>query len=110
MIMVNTQISYMYRDASNYKQATTVIFPGTLEDKQSLLNLEDFVPSAVGLEDLQHRFGPWTEDDHPYHEITEITETDLPPTENMSAEDFSKMCREADWDKIASEVTQSHGN
>jgi len=72
-LIVNTEIEYLYRDASNYKKWNTAVLIGELSeaDQQTILDcLQDgeyFIPSQVGLD--EERFGSWTEDDHRWFEL-----------------------------------------
>ena len=65
---VNTKISFLYRDANNYKKWNTIVVSGTLtrEEITEIVNClekgEYFIPEQVGLE--AERFGSFTEDDH----------------------------------------------
>jgi hypothetical protein len=111
---MNSKFSYLYRDASNYKQFGDVVFPGgyTEQDKDLLLgNLHDgdfFIPGDVGLPSLQSKFGSVSIDDHPWHEINFIGETERSPFEltredpndvrsvHQFAEEFAK----AKWDEM----------
>ncbi len=112
----NTEFSYMYRDADNYKQNAQVIMPGVLTFEQALAIVdgldedEGFVPSAVGLNDLQERMvNGWDEDvDHPYHEITGIALTDRQPTIQMTASDFVERFAAADWGREGERVSTEH--
>lgn len=90
---MNTQISYMYRDGSNYKQHADVVIAGTLTDEQkkdiidALDDSEHFIPSQVGLQDLQSRMiGFPSGDDHVWHELQaeDITETEKETTGDHS--------------------------
>ena len=55
----NTALTYLYRDADNYKATRTVILSGALQpgDLEKIFSgLDDglwFIPSQVGLDDLQ---------------------------------------------------------
>lgn len=72
----NTKISYLYRDASNYKVWNEAVIPGRISYAQVRAILrnridEFFVPSMVGLPektfvDLGY---DENEDDHPFFEI-----------------------------------------
>jgi len=103
---MNTSLSYMYRDASNYKASLDVVLEGTLTDQQKdaikakLEDGENFIPSQVGLEDLQPRLTSFpSEDDHVWHELVGIEETEEEPTETMDAEEFHKnITAVAEWD------------
>ena len=69
---MNTKITYLYRDAGNYKAHHEVIVQGkiTLALVQPCLeDGEHFIPSQVGLPDLQAQLGPANEDDHAWHEL-----------------------------------------
>lgn len=88
---MNTKIGYMYRDGSNYKQYNEVIIAGTLtqQEKNDIVKALDegqyFIPSQVGLCDLQERMIAFpNDDDHVWHElnIKDITETENEPTIN----------------------------
>lgn len=76
---MNTLFSYTYRDASNYKAHRTVVFEGEFTaDDLALIEskLEEdgvcFIPSQVGLHDLQHTLGAPSDDDHVWHEWGEL--------------------------------------
>ena len=98
---MNSQISYQYRDASNYKVFDTVIIRGlfSLHDiEQYLYEKEFFIPSEIGLKDLQPK--KLTHDDHIWHEILEICNTNEKPTADITAEEivlnFERAARE-EW-------------
>lgn len=88
MTYTSTRIGYMYRDANNYKKYHQVVLPGTLSMSQiqDIQNcLEEglyFIPSQVGLEELQFQMiGGYQEDvDHPFHELHVVTLTEEKPT------------------------------
>jgi hypothetical protein len=70
---MNTLFEYQYRDASNYKKFNTVIIKGelTYNDIAPFLHEEEFfIPSIVGLKDLQNL--PFNEDDHIWHTIVNL--------------------------------------
>lgn len=114
--MSNTELYYLYRDADNYKQHESVIMPGVLctSDAQKLFDALDdddgFVPSAVGLDDLQERnVNGWQNDvDHPYHELLALKVTKKEPTIDMTILDFYNRIIYCDWEQEALKVTQSH--
>ncbi len=70
----NTHISYLYRDACNYKVHNEAIIRGELSAQQidvimgCLNDGEYFIPSQVELP--EERFGSFTEDDHCWFELT----------------------------------------
>jgi hypothetical protein len=106
----------MYRDADNYKQHESVVLYGVLCESDiqkifSSLDDEDgFVPSAVGLDDLQERnINGWQKDvDHPFHELLTIKSTHREPTTTMTALDFLKRFVTCNWEEAGTAVTQSH--
>lgn len=79
---MNTLFEYLYRDASNYKVFSRFILSGTLSEAQvsdikgKLNDGENFIPSKVGLP--ENRFASWTEDDHDWFELIDISETSRP--------------------------------
>ena len=108
---MNTQIFYMYRDADNYKKRHSVIIKGKLSpasiDRLKGI-LEDglyFIPSDLGLEDLQkylqdidvednidedgyyNPYGPEGAD-HVWHELGPIEYTTSEPTVSITCEDL----------------------
>ena len=109
----NTRFDYMYRDADNYKQHTHVVMPGavTLEQAVAIVDgLDDdggFVPSGVGLPDLQEQMvTDWDEQsDHPYHEIMGISLTAEATTIEMTASEFVTLFAAADWSLEGARVT-----
>jgi hypothetical protein len=84
---MNTLIAYQYRDAANYKEFDTVIIHGqlSLSDIEGYLyEKEFFIPSEIGLKDLQPE--SINQDDHIWHEILEISHTNKQPTVNITAQ------------------------
>ncbi len=103
---MNTQISYLYRDASNYKQHMMVVLSGVVsdEDKQlikaKLDSGEFFIPSQVDLPDLQGMMinGIDEDEDHVWHELLGIKTTESKPTyELTSAELVSRFSAVKEW-------------
>lgn len=86
----NTKIRYMYRDAANYKVGHEIVLAGRLTHEQaerivgSLDGREFFIPSQVGLRDIQGDFESgksWDdEDDHVWHTIEGVELVDEPVT------------------------------
>lgn len=116
--MANTQITYMYRDASNWKQFETVVLAGAMsqEDIDLIISkLEDgdlFIPEQVGLPRLQFRWPTLNEDDHVYHELKreDFEIVDLPPTLEITAKELVENFRNVNWDILFSDWTLwSHG-
>ena len=101
---LNTKITFMYRDGSNYKQTKEVTFSGVVgatEDLNVLIFSCDtsdgnnyFIPGQVDLEDLQGTMGggQWDPDiDHPWHQIIAITpvlESESSSNDERSIDDF----------------------
>ena len=90
---MNTQIRYLYRDASNYKMENECVVHGTFTQEQIAQIMdccdlgEYFIPSQVGLP--EQRFGRYdAEEDHCWFELSEdgFEETAKPATVGISAE------------------------
>lgn len=90
---MNTRISYLYRDASNYKQHNEVVVPGTFTPEQieAIIGCLDageyFIPAQVSLP--EKRFGNITEDDHCWFELSRngFEETDAEPNIDMTPDE-----------------------
>lgn len=103
---VNTKITYLYRDADNYKQFGTAIFKGAMTSQQLetiLAHLDEdggFIPGQVGMRDLQEMMATgWDNDlDHPFHEITSIKLTEQ-PADNVSIDELARLFAEVSWDQ-----------
>ena len=107
----NTKIEYLYRDADNYKVWNECVIEGVLtaEQKKQILDCrqdgEWFIPHMVGLPEKQ--FEHWDDQsNHSYFELYDwsFTETKLPPTVAVSAEDLTaafKRCNEVNWQEDA---------
>ena len=93
---MSTSITYQYRDASNYKEFDTVIIRGQLslnDIDEYLYEKEFFIPSEIGLRDLQPE--NLNQDDHIWHEILEISHTHEKPTVDITAEKIISNFRKA---------------
>lgn len=104
---MNTKFEYMYRDASNYKQFESVVFPGEITDKErdiiqnSLEDGENFIPFQVGLDDLQPRMVSYpSADDHVWHEIESITLVEDKPTQSIDIHMFVEKFKGIEWDVV----------
>ena len=105
---MNTVFSYMYRDASNYKEFEEVVFAGTLtaEEKEALKNLiedngDGFIPHQIGLENLQHSMVSFpSEDDHIWHEFDSVEDTDREPTDRRTIQEFINSLVSVEWDEM----------
>jgi hypothetical protein len=112
---MNTELHYTYVDASGYKQDKTVIIAGEVTPAQVEPYLAEglyFIPSQVGLEDLQEGFlayGPLGEDDHVWHTIEEgdITLTAQEPTMTITAGELLQAFAQGTWD--VSTACEAHG-
>jgi hypothetical protein len=98
---MNTRIAYMYRDSANYKAHREAIVEGILsfkDVKKYTDSGEFFIPSEVGLDDLQEELrGFPSEDDHVWHELipSEIAGTMQPATETITAKQLISNFRKA---------------
>lgn len=91
---MNTRIDYMYRDADNYKTFSYEIIAGELELGQIrpfLYEQEFFIPSQVGLPDLQGSI--WTNADHVWHTIEGLFITVEQPTVSLDAKQLLRSMR-----------------
>lgn len=94
---MNTRISYLYRDASNYKAAESVVLTGELSDDDIAVLRASIALAAVGAGIEPDAFSPvdlglppaqvqlWAtvdqnEDDHIYNELLSIERTPDPVT------------------------------
>ena len=110
---MNTKISFLYRDASNYKVYNDVVVSGTFTVEQigqitdSLEGGMYFIPEQIYWP--VERFGSITDDDHPWCELCEndFETTAQKPTIPMTAAEVVDCFVEAknNWD----EVTYSYG-
>lgn len=115
---MNTKISYMYRDADNYKTWSEEILKGEISVQQ-LMTIVDclddkmyFIPSQVGLPEV--RFDNVTEADHCWFELypkQDFNRTVQEPTIDMTVDELVKRFQAAKgrWDDesfpaIATEV------
>jgi hypothetical protein len=97
---MNTKITYLYRDAGNYKTRGEEVIEGTLTLCQLtpfLIDTEFFIPHDIGLPNLQPH--PWNEDDHDLHTVEEMKATQNKPTVDISAETLLSNFRKARAEK-----------
>lgn len=97
--MPNIKLSYLYRDAGNYKNFGEVIFANpsnvSLEKvtellKQKLIDGQWFYARDYGLPNLH--FDKWNEElDHGFHEFEGMEYTDDPPSVSISLYRFIKL-------------------
>ena len=97
---MNTRFEYMYRDGENYKQYNEVVIQGefTLDQlRPHLYEGEFFMPSEVGLEDLQGY--PYRNCDHIWHQLVSAEPTEDAAAVEMGAEEFVARFRKAGAEK-----------
>jgi len=101
MEAVNSKLFYSYRDASNWKKFHDVIISGVInvdDITPFLYECQFFIPSVVGLPDLQNM--PFRKDDHVWHGILEIETTTENATCRITAKeliDRFKSASQRDW-------------
>ena len=91
---MNTMITYLYRDYSNYKVWNHAVIIGEMNEQQQAVILDclededNFIPSAVDLG--EEKFETETEDDGPWFELYPgfAEPTNLPWTENITADEL----------------------
>ncbi len=105
----NTEIHFLYRDASNYKKYNTVVVAGAINAAQierirvSLNEGEYFIPEQIGLP--CERFDDVTWDDHCWCELDpeyDIAPTDADVTVDLTVEELVKAFEAAagKWDDV----------
>lgn len=105
---MNTLINYHYQDESNFKSfSEDIILPGSLTkiEVKTLMDKfndsEGFVPSQIGLLDLQgeliSQFGD-SDADHLFHFLDEVTVTNKNPTTAITAQEFFKKMTTMEWE------------
>jgi hypothetical protein len=110
-----TRISYLYRDAVNYKAFGTVVLGGRLTPEQVLgmaakmADGDGSIPSKEGLDDLRQRLGDRNEDDHHRHEIDRISHAMSGADGEMGVEEFLRCWKEAPDGRDAGRHETEHG-
>lgn len=106
--MLNTRLSYLYRDASNYKQSGSVVFAGAITPTQRTQVIQALdegsylIVEQVGLANLrEERWSHGNEDDHVWHEVTEIALTEDAPTDERTIDEFVAELVATTWDEGA---------
>lgn len=103
---MNTLISYLYRDADNYKVCSTHIIRGEITEEQEsriIDSLDDdlyFIPEQVNLP--AEKFGTETEADHPWFEWLGCEPTDAAADLSMTADELVARFEKAsnDWTEV----------
>lgn len=105
---MNTKISYLYRDAYNYKVHNECVVKGTLTEEQieTIMDCLDcgeyFIPHKVGL--TENKFGEETDADHDFFEMDSdgFEQTKEAPTAFITADalvEAFKNCKDK-WEEI----------
>ena len=87
---MNTEVHYIYRDASNYKLCADVVVEGELSPEQMAEmqacceDGEYFIPELVQIPRLRFKDAD-TDDDHDFHELESVEQTSAAPTLEISA-------------------------
>lgn len=110
--MLNTELSYTYRDSSNYKQCETLILVGKISQINieiiisKLIDGQFFIPEQVGLSALQKRFAVLNTDDHPYHELLRenIRLVESEPTTMLTIDELVERFRAVVWDLLRADM------
>lgn len=99
----NTRITYLYRDADNFKQIDEIVVAGVLSEEQQQelrdsLDSEGFIPEQVGMRALQADLQAYAPgDDDAWHEIEEISITEDPTTFPGTAKELLAKFKATDW-------------
>jgi hypothetical protein len=110
--MSNTKIEYMYRDGANYKVYRSLVVEGSVSDVQlrECMDDESFIPSQVGLVDLQPELVAYPSDeDHVWHELVEVEPTDDPVNFHLTASELLNNFRNRKGNWSVTEATLLHG-
>lgn len=109
-----TSIHYLYRDADNYKTGRTVVLRGrpTADDIAVIKSALDegmfFIPSQVGLDDLQETLQQYdaevsNDSDHPWHEMGiagNFRATTEEPTDSLTVAELVEAFKTVTWNAI----------
>ena len=106
---MNTKISYLYRDASNYKVYNDAVVRGEAAKEQAkeifscLQDGEYFIPGQVGLP--ESRFDDITEDDHAWFELLCLENTKEAPNVDMDVSEILERFQKAkgNWNPMTLE-------
>jgi len=96
-------VCYQYRDADNYKQQNTIEICPAPAGRDLILVLtalladsEGFVPSEIGMTDIQHMMASepdFDECDHTYHEVVTLTWSETPSQKAIERAPASEIIR-----------------
>jgi hypothetical protein len=106
--MANTALTYLYRDAANYKQWARAVLAGPptadLEERlrATLLDDETFIAHEVDLPSV-YLYEPNDpgRDDHIRHELHSVEHTDDEPTDPRTFTQLVAAFEDAAWDEPA---------
>lgn len=101
---MNTKITYLYRDAANWKKLNIAVVSGVITEPQKdiimshLYEGEYFIPRQVGLPEL--RFSKITDLDHCWFELSRnsFEATNESPTEIINVDELVQRFRTVQWD------------
>ena len=94
---MSTRINYLYRDASNYKQAGAIVIAGEVSEAQrdtiaaTLDGEEFFIPEQVGFPNPRNLFDEPSDDDHCWCELdvaNDFEQVDAPATDSRTADEI----------------------
>jgi len=107
---LNTNVNYLYRDASNYKAfpEKDIIVDGELtwSDFEPVLHMgEMFIPFDIGLPELQDQLEDYpNKDDHIWHQLLDLEETFDEPTVEVTADEIKRSLKQIEtdgWDETS---------
>lgn len=116
---MSTRINFLYRDASNYKQAGSITIGDDLTDEQRATiaaTLDDgqfFIPEQVGFPNPRDQFEKLSEDDHCWCELEPayaFEDDESQPTDSRSAAEVVATFVDAaaeGWDDVSYAPTVS---
>ena len=94
--MIGSRITYVYRDASNYKFRGELQLIGTFDPeaiKRALFDGEFFIPERIGVPSLVPDLR--NDDDHSLHYFEEVEIEDVPETARSAKEFADRIVRES---------------
>lgn len=99
--MKNTEFTYMYRDAANYKEHHTVVFAGEITDEErKVLGFETlFIPGQIDLPNLREEMDGDYDDDTDWHEVFRVELTNQRASiDRGDIHEFVELFRTTRWD------------
>lgn len=106
----NDCVEVVYRDADNYKESTTLAFPGTLtEELRSRLRFaldseQYYLPTQIQHEHLGTRMESWpdAQSDHVWHEL------DVDEIEQVNASEDAYVLQELSFEGFVQMMVENH--